>query len=106
MILCLDEDNDGQTIFLRSGMFVHLNLIANPSTGYYWYLEELNEDVVVSYCETCIPIPPVMEGSPCKNKWFFEAVGPGFTRMILKYYRSWEGESSAINTLTVRFVVF
>ena len=105
-ILRIDGDNDGQTIFLRRGHFVNLNLIANPSTGYSWNLETLDEDVVASYCETCIPIPPVMEGSPCDNKWFFEAVGPGRTSMVLKYYRVWEGPSSTLDTFSVRFIVY
>ena len=105
-IVCLDEGSDGETIFLRRGWFVHVKLLATISTGYYWYLEALNEDVVTSYCETCISVPPVMPGSPCESKWFFQAKGRGVTDMVLKYYRLWEGPESAVNTFTVRFVVY
>lgn len=105
LIICLDEDSDGQTIFLMRGWFVHVNLMSTPSTGYDWFLEELNEDVVDFYCETSVAIPPVMPGSPSESKWFFEAVDTGFTRMVLKYYRSWDGPGTAVRTLTVRFVV-
>ncbi len=106
LIICLDEASDGQTIFLKRGWFVHVNLMSTPSTGYEWFLEDLNEDIVDFYCKTSVAIPPVMPGSPSESKWFFEAMEGGFTRMVLKYYRSWEGPESAASTLTVLLVVF
>lgn len=104
-MICLDENDNGETINLRNGSFLHVNLVANLSTGYYWYLEELDQDIVAHYCETCVPIPPEMLGSPCDSKWFFQAKNEGETVLVLKYYRIWEGPAQAIKTFRVRLVV-
>ena len=79
-------------------------LVTNASTGYAWHQEKLDEDVLRSLCSGSVRQSPLL-GSPSDLKWFFEAAEPGETELVLKYYRSWEGPASAVDSFTLNVVV-
>jgi predicted secreted protein len=103
-IVCLSGQDNGSSIELSTGAFVHLLLVTNWSTGYQWHVEELDDQVFRSLCYASIPQSPLI-GSASDLKWFFEAVGPGETDLVLKYYRPWEGPASAVNSFSLHVVV-
>jgi inhibitor of cysteine peptidase len=104
-IVCLDESDDGQTIHLRLDELVLVRLESNPSTGYDWHLEELDNEIVQSLCSAWVSDNPGLLGSPGDRMWFFQAESTGVTDLVLKYYRIWEGPDTAIKTFQLRFVV-
>jgi predicted secreted protein len=103
-IVCVTQEDNGSTIELEPGDFVHLLLVTNTSTGFAWHIEQLDDQVFRSLCHASIPQGPLM-GAPSDLKWFFDAVGPGETDLVLKYYRIWDGSASAIDTFLMHVIV-
>ena len=104
-ITCLDEGDDGDTVHLRVGEFVHVLLGGNPSTGFDWLLEGLDQDVVRSLSRSFTPDRPDLLGSVGVYRWFFMSETRGEMDLVLAYYRPWEGPGSAETTVTVHLVV-
>jgi predicted secreted protein len=102
---CLTEEDDGRTIHIRSGHLINLCLNGNPSTGYSWNLEELDQEMVRPLCKASIPSNTGLLGAPEELKWFFQAASIGETTMVLRYYRTWEGPDTESPTLTLHVVV-
>lgn len=98
----LNDKNNGETIQLQTGTIIIVALNSNPSTGYDWYIEELDENIVEYKNEIYIPTLPVMIGSPGKKILFFRANETGETDLVLEYYMVL-GSDSNIDSYTIHF---
>ena len=89
------------TNILNVGETVILSLEENASTGFTWHLKLSEEGIVeISSKTVTTQAPPGVVGAPSKVSWFIKAVKPGKVALTLKKYRGWEGENSAIESLT------
>lgn len=86
---------------MNVGETVILSLEENASTGFTWHLKLSEEGIVeISSKTVTTQAPPGVVGAPSKVSWFIKAVKPGKVALTLKKYRGWEGENSAIESLT------
>jgi predicted secreted protein len=103
-IIYLDEYSDGCKVVMGLGDYLFVDLPTNPSTGYDWHLEELDQSIVAFRGKYYYGFSGLY-GSPGRVVWRFEAMSLGATRLVMKYYRIWEGPGSAIDTYVLGITV-
>jgi inhibitor of cysteine peptidase len=103
-IIYLNEYSDGSKVVMGLGDYLFVDLPTNPSTGYDWHLEELDQGIVAFRGKYYYGFSGLY-GSPCRVVWQFQAVSLGATKLVMKYYRIWEGPGSAIDTYILGITV-
>lgn len=80
----------GTTVTLRPGGKLNLKLDSNPTTGYYWYLKDIDASQLDQLSEDYFadPAPEGMVGSGGHQMFVFEALSTGSSRLQLAYQRS------------------
>jgi|GEM_PF-575883 len=79
---------------LQAGDSFSLNLKGNPTTGYTWHVSIENPDAATLLSTEIVPDSDLI-GAGSTFTWHFKAGKAGDTKIIMKYYRDWEGEASA-----------
>lgn len=91
----LTKEMNGQTIPIKVGDTVHLELAGNPTTGYSWEIKELDQNVLKldkeDYSSSSILI-----GSGGTYTYDFSAAASGETTLKIIYYRSFEPETTPL----------
>jgi predicted secreted protein len=101
----INESHNGQLIELDLGETLEVRLESNPSTGYSWEIEELDEAVLrqegdVEYESSVAENPP--PGTGGWETFTFVASGTGETELRLVHHRPWEDvEPLAVYTVQV-----
>ena len=102
----LGEDDAGRQVELAVGEKLLVTLESNPTTGFSWFVDEINERVLVQQGETEYEgSGPPIPGSGGTETFIFEAVGTGETTLVLIYHRPWEEGVDPIETYSVTIVV-
>ena len=87
----IDETANGTDVSLRAGQKLIVTLKSNPTTGYDWQVDEVDESVVKLVAQEFKPASdPNRLGAPGQTEFQFQAVGAGTTNLHLIYVRSWE----------------
>lgn len=94
--------DEGRVIVVNIGDAVSLELPGNPTTGYTWALDAL-DDVRLGVEASGYRLEGPGVGTGGYETWKLRARRPGRTSVALKRWRSWEGESSVIERFTVTF---
>ncbi|OQX17993.1 MAG: hypothetical protein BWK80_38725, partial [Desulfobacteraceae bacterium IS3] len=98
--------DDGKSVSLQIGDTISVSLMSNPSTGYQWTIESLDQNVLKhtgkSYASAC---EETVVGCGGKELFGFEAVSAGKTSLKIAYYRSWQSADSAISTFRLNVSV-
>lgn len=89
---------EGESLDVKVGDEVAVVLDENPSTGYGWaykeepegFLKELGKESK-SFAEER------MIGAGVTSAWKFEVISEGEVKLTYLYYRSWEGEETAVH---------
>jgi inhibitor of cysteine peptidase len=91
---------------LSVGAIGQVVLKGNPTTGYSWHFE-VSGDGVLALVSECYSDSSqnVLVGGGGRYIWNFKALKAGEATVTFKYYRAWEGESSATAENTVIFRV-
>ena len=92
----LTESNSGSTVTLKVDEKLLVILDSQPSTGYIWYLTELNESIVSQNGESEFSPDNDLIGAPGKERWPFKAVAVGQTNLRMEYRRSGESANSVM----------
>ena len=100
----LSEPDDGSTVTLRPGESVRIVLPENATTGYRWVIDQHDAALVEALPAESRYLQPAM-GSGGEAVFTFRARRPGDGRIMLKHWRSWEGDSSVIARFAVRVQV-
>lgn len=81
---------NGTDITLRPGGKLELKLDSNPTTGYYWYLKDIDASKVDQLSDGYFadPAPEGITGSGGHQLFVFEALAPGKSKLVLSYERS------------------
>ncbi|MEO1554388.1 MAG: protease inhibitor I42 family protein, partial [Pseudomonadota bacterium] len=80
----------GTDITLRPDGKLRLKLDSNPTTGYYWYLKDIDAATLDQLSEDYIadPAPEGVVGSGGHQMFVFEALTKGKSKLKLSYERS------------------
>jgi inhibitor of cysteine peptidase len=100
----IGEEKNGSEVSLKVGQTLVLTLASNPSTGYQWRADEVDEGVLEEVSHDYRADWPVIPGSGGRDIWRFKALSPGNTTLTMVYERSWE-EAEPLKTLSITAVV-
>ncbi|MEM9573307.1 MAG: protease inhibitor I42 family protein [Pseudomonadota bacterium] len=80
----------GTDITLRPEGQLRLKLDSNPTTGYYWYLKDIDASKIDQLSEGYFadPAPEGLTGSGGHQMFVFEALAKGRSTLVLSYERS------------------
>ena len=84
------DPESGTSVTLRPGGKLNLKLDSNPTTGYYWYLKDIDASLVDQISEGYFadPAPEGTAGSGGHQMFVFEALATGKADLVLSYERS------------------
>lgn len=99
-----DPANDTD-ITLRPGGKLNLKLDSNPTTGYYWYLKDIDASKLDQLSDDYIadPAPEGLVGSGGHQMFVFEALAKGKSTLKLSYERSPEDVAESL-TLNIKVI--
>ena len=83
---------------LSVGEISTVTLKGNPTTGYSWQYTIEDSSIIKLDKESSVPDSAAM-GAGSTFTWDFKALKAGETKIIFKYYRPWEGEATAEQTI-------
>jgi inhibitor of cysteine peptidase len=101
----LNEMENGTTIELRPGEQMELVLVGNPTTGFTWEIETLDEAVLQQSGDPLYVSDRDVPGSPGKFTFRFEAAGAGQTTLRLIYHRPFEEDTPPLETFELTVIV-
>jgi len=80
----------GTDITLRPGGKLELKLDSNPTTGYFWYLKDIDASKIDQLSDGYFadPAPEGITGSGGHQMFVFEALATGNSKLVLSYERS------------------
>jgi len=96
----------GKMDFVKKGQPFKIELAGNPTTGYNWYIDQIDEkyfQVISSGYQPAKDKRLVGAGGKCY--WNIKPLKTGVSTLQLLYYRVWEGPGKAVDKFTVRVVV-
>jgi len=97
MLLLVEADNN-RTVDIRRGEAVRVSLPENATTGYRWVIERYDEEFIKELATEPHYASDAV-GSGGEVAFIFQGKKIGVGEIVLKRWRSWEGDSS----VTARF---
>jgi predicted secreted protein len=88
----------GTTNELTTGDTADVTLKGNPTTGYTWQYTIADESIIKLDGESSVTDSDLI-GAGSTFTWNFKALKPGETKITFKYYRAWEGNENAQQTV-------
>ncbi len=89
----------GKKNTINVGDLAKVTLESNPTTGYYWY-ESYSKKGILNLVSNDYVVDSNLIGAGGKQTFTFKGVAKGDCTIILKYYRSFEGENKAIKVVS------
>jgi inhibitor of cysteine peptidase len=102
--LQLTRSNHDKTVSAAAGDDVTITLDENPTTGYRWFIENSNPDVIEVKSSDFAP-GAGGSGAGGTRQITLVLQKPGTARLELNSRRDWEAPSSASDRFAVTFVV-
>jgi predicted secreted protein len=103
VIMLLSKEDSGTISEIAVGDFLQIELEGNPSTGFWWHFQELDEECLELVIEETEKVSKRRLGSPVLGRWRLRAKKCGETTIKMAYYRKWEGIDKAVDR--VRFTI-
>ncbi|HMW24383.1 MAG TPA: protease inhibitor I42 family protein [Burkholderiaceae bacterium] len=102
--LVLGKADSGQTVRLRVGDGLTIELPETPSTGYGWSLTERDEALAVVSSEFLLPAqaPNVVGQGGVRRLVFRAGAAAAKARLEIVYMRPWEGAAAAADRFSVQ----
>lgn len=101
-VVNVTEADNGKVISLDSNSLLVLNLQSNPSTGYSWQIEGLDQKVLRQAGDSEFMAESKLLGAPATQVLRFQGVSAGMTQLNLMYRRTWEQERGQTFSIQVR----
>ena len=98
----LSANDNGRQIELTEGRLLTLSLEVNPSTGYMWEVEKVDENVLRQSGEIEFKQESNLLGAPAKQIIRFQAVAPSQTSLKVVYRRPWEKGMEPAKTFSLQ----
>jgi inhibitor of cysteine peptidase len=103
--IVLTIEDSGRTVTLPWSKVVRITLESNPSTGYDWYVTDLDETMVEEPEKIQEEPSSAKRGAPIMETFVIKGKKPGQTHLKLAYFRVWEGADTAINHFEVTLIL-
>jgi len=101
-IASLSKQDSGKTIQVAVGQVIRIELAANPSTGFSWHLVELAEESLqVLEVRSEKLSAGKSRGATVLMRWLLKVIKPGRNRIVMAYYRAWEGVDKAVGSFSL-----
>jgi inhibitor of cysteine peptidase len=101
----LTYTDNGKTIQVHTGDQVVICLDENPTTGFLWAIDHTDTTILTQQNSGYTPTPGGAIGSGGRHVFVFNAKNTGTVQLQLKYWRSFEGNSSIIKRFNVTIQV-
>lgn len=90
-----DENKNSKEVDV--GEKFNIVLDENPTTGFAWHYEIVDETVLALDSDEYVPdeVPGNVVGSGGEHIWKFKALKKGSTKILFEYYRSWDKQNIA-----------
>jgi|GEM_PF-1784996 len=95
----------GKSYFVKVGETFKIELTANPTTGYTWNIEQLDESLFKVVSSGYKSERTDLVGSGGTAYWEIMPLKAGKAKIGLDYYRSWEGKDKSIDHFQVSVIV-
>ena len=86
----ISEDAAGQTVTVKTGETIAINLKGNPTTGFSWQMLDLNTAILVQQGDPAYKADSSLIGSGGMYTYTFKAAGAGTQTLVFNYARAWE----------------
>jgi inhibitor of cysteine peptidase len=93
----LTQTDKGKSITVHPGDEIVITLPENPSTGYSWATDKIDESMLTSQTSTTSSTPGAAIGTGGARTFSFRARQSGTVHLQLKLFRAWQGDSSIID---------
>lgn len=94
----------GEVASVRVGEKFHVVLDGNPTTGYNWYVQDIDTAIVEQVGESTFTPVLKLPGAGGMVSTTFRGVAPGHTTVTMVYERSFEANST-LQTYTISVIV-
>jgi inhibitor of cysteine peptidase len=101
----LDQSDNGKTITVTVGDEVVIALDENPTTGYTWAVEKIDDTILALKSSDYTRTGPPVSGAGGVRTFTFTAKQAGTSPLELKDWRSWEGDKSVIGRYSLTIEV-
>jgi predicted secreted protein len=99
----LTKEHTSSVLEIVAGDIFVIELEGNPSTGFWWHFDNLDEECLEVIRQETKKITKERLGAPVLGRWILKAKICGETTVKMAYYRQWEGLSKA--TDAVNFII-
>lgn len=89
----LTGSDDGRTIEVKTGDEISIRLEENPTTGYRWAVEQMDESILELQNSDYEKRQDSAIGGGGERRLTFRARQAGTTRLLLKNQREWEKDN-------------
>ena len=100
--ITLTKAQSGQTIALKVGDIVQIELSTSGGTGYSWMVTTPGAPCLKLMSQATRAVGETRPGSPVMQVWRFQAQQAGETEINLAYYRPWEGVGKAADHFRIK----
>ncbi len=97
----LTQADNGKTVEVRQGDTIAVQLAENPTTGFRWAIDKLDQKIAKPQNDSYSPASGGGVGGGGMRTFTLLAAATGTTPLELKLWREWEGNAS----ITQRFAV-
>lgn len=95
-VMTITKGHSGKTIQLRVSDIFQVELSGTPTTGFWWYIQVMDEDYVEFIKEyTKKSLAEKLDGGRLFGIWKFRAKKVGSTTIKMAYYRLWEDSTQS-----------
>ena len=95
----------GRTVDADVGDVIVVRLSENPTTGYRWSLEPVDESLLENEGDAFVPESGAAMGSTGTRRFQLRAKSAGTTPIRAKHWREWSGEGSVTERFWVQLHV-
>ena len=100
-----NKSHHGKKYFVEKGKPFKIKLVSNPTTGYNWFLDELDESCFRIKSSGFTPSSSKAMGAPGQSYWEIIPLKAGTSKISLLYYRSWEGKEKAVDHYQFKVII-
>ncbi len=90
----ISQTDSGKTISVCTGDIVVINLPENPTTGFQWKMDAINNNTVILEKEMFSELGNGGIGSGSTKSYVLKTLTSGNHYIQLKHWKAWEGERS------------
>lgn len=101
MPITVEQSDNGASVEVQQGDLLIVRLKENPTTGFRWAVNEINERVLQLQDSDYAQMPGGGIGAGGERALAFRAQGSGTSPLSLKLRREWEGDATASESFSV-----